>query len=123
VLDLTSTSGITAALIPHDEVIPALQSSWGRSLYRKLVMARASYPGQEADVPVVAVDNALVVDAGMDEQLAYDLTRTLFERKADLVAIHPEARHLSPDVAVQGSPAAFHPGAIRYYRERGVWSQ
>jgi TRAP transporter TAXI family solute receptor len=122
VLDLASTSGVTAKLIANDEVIPALQSAWGPSLYRRIVMPKGSYPGQDADVPVVGVENALVVDAAMDEELAYEVTRALFDRKPDLAAIHPEARHLSPDVAVTGSPAAFHPGAIRYYQERGVWS-
>ena len=121
VLDLASTAGLTAKLIANDEVIPSLQSAWGPSLYRRTVMPKGSYPGQQADVGVVAIDIALVVDAEMDEQLAYDVTRTLFDRKSDLVAIHPEARHLSPDLATAGSPAPFHPGAIRYYQERGVW--
>ena len=122
VLDLASTAGLTAKLIANDEVIPSLQSAWGPSLYRRIVMPKGSYPGQPTDIAVVAVDNALVVDAAMDTQLAYEVTRTLFDRKAELVAIHPEARHLSPEVAIAGSPAEFHPGAIRYYQERGVWS-
>jgi len=122
VLDLASSAGLTAKLIANDEVIPSLQSAWGASLYRRIVMPKGSYPGQQTEIAVVAVDNALVVDAAMDAQLAYEVTRTLFDRKADLVAIHPEARHLSPEVAIAGSPAEFHPGAIRYYQERGVWS-
>lgn len=122
VLDLASTAGLMAKLIANDEVIPSLQAAWGPSLYRRIVMRKGSYPGQQTDIAVVAVDNALVVDAEMDEQLAYDVTRTLFDRKAQLAAIHPEARHLSPEVAIAGSPADFHPGAIRYYQERGVWS-
>ena len=121
-LDLASTAGLTAKLIANDEVIPSLQSAWGPSLYRRIVMPKGSYPGQQTDIGVVAIDNALVVDAAMDAQLAYDVTRTLFDRKAELAAIHPEARHLSPEVAIAGSPADFHPGAIRYYQERGVWS-
>jgi TRAP transporter TAXI family solute receptor len=121
VLDLASTAGLTAKLLANDEVIPSLQSAWGSGLYRRIVMPKGSYPGQQTEIAVVAVDNALVVDAAMDAELAYDVTRTLFERKADLVAIHPEARHLTPEVAIAGSPADFHPGAIRYYQERGVW--
>jgi TRAP transporter TAXI family solute receptor len=110
-------------LIANDEVIPSLQSAWGPSLYRRIVMPNGSYPGQQADVGVVAVDIALVVDAAMDAQLAYDVTRTLFDKKAELVAIHPEARLLSLQTAIAGSPADFHPGAIRYYQEHGVWSR
>lgn len=123
VLDIASSVGITAKLIPNDDVIPALQKLYGPDLYKRIVMAKGSYPGQTEDVGVVGVQNALVVDARMDEQLAYDLTRTLFEKKPELAGIHPEARHLAPERAVDGSPAAFHPGAIRYYQERGVWNQ
>ena len=123
VLDIASTVGVTAKLIPNDDVIPALQEMYGAGLYSRLVMQQGSYPGQDADIGVVGVENALVVDAGMDEQLAYDLTRTLFEKKSELQSIHPEARHLSPERAIAGSPAPFHPGAIRFYQERGVWNQ
>jgi TRAP transporter TAXI family solute receptor len=57
------------------------------------------------------------------EQLAYDITRALFEHKADLVAIHPEANKLALQSAIEGSPAPFHAGAIRYYTEQHVWGQ
>ena len=113
VLDLASTAGLTAKLIANDEVIPSLQSAWGPSLYRRIVIPKGSYPGQQADIGVVGVDNALVVDAAMDAQLAYDLTRTLFDRKAELAAIHPEARHLEPrgrDRWIAGGvPSGRHP--------------
>jgi TRAP-type uncharacterized transport system substrate-binding protein len=57
----------------------------------------------------------------MPEQLAYDITRVLFERQADLAAIHPQARELSIETALEGSPIPFHAGAIRFYRERNAW--
>ena len=69
-----------------------------------------SYPGQDADVGVVGVQNALVVDEAMDEQLAYDLTRMLFEKQAELAAIHPEARHLDPARAIVRLARAVPPG-------------
>jgi TRAP-type uncharacterized transport system substrate-binding protein len=61
------------------------------------------------------------VSTSMAEQLAYDITRVLFEQQPALAAIHPEARNLSLATATKGSPADFHPGAIRYYREKGAW--
>ena len=73
-----------------------------------------------ASVPVVGVSNALVVNRSMPDQLAYDITRVLFERQPELARIHPEARNLTLQTAVKGSPAEFHPGALRYYQEKGV---
>ena len=71
----------------------------------------------------VGVANALIVDESMSDELAYELTKVLFDRQPDLAAIHPEAKKLKVETAVEGSPAPFHPGAIRYYRERGAWTQ
>jgi uncharacterized protein len=71
-------------------------------------------------VPVLGVMNLLVVNASMDEQLAYDITRVLHERQPELAAIHPEARNLKLESAVKSSPAPLHPGALRYYREKGA---
>jgi TRAP transporter TAXI family solute receptor len=86
------------------------------------VIPRAVYE-TDADVPVVAVANLLVVSEQMAEPLAYDITRLLFEKQQELTVIHPQARDLSLQTATMGSPIPFHPGAIRYYRERGAWSQ
>lgn len=122
VLDVASTVGIRAKLIPNDEALPALRTGYGERLYQRLIIPKGTYPGQNADVAVIAVENALIVNEAMDEMLAYDLTRTLFEKRTELAAIHPEARHLEPARAVVGSPAEFHPGAIRYYQSRGVWN-
>ena len=121
ILDLASSIGITARLLPNDEVIPSLQHQYGSRLYSRLVMPRGSYPGMAADVGVVGVQNVLAVHEAMEDQLAYDITRVLFEKQPELARIHPEARHLSITRGVEGSPAPFHPGAVRFYRERGAW--
>jgi TRAP-type uncharacterized transport system substrate-binding protein len=47
----------------------------------------------------------------------------LFDKQRALAAIHPEARQLTPERAARASPAAFHPGAVRLYRERGAWKE
>ncbi len=120
-LDLAGTINVTAKLIPNDDALPALQSMYTPGLYFRLVIPRGTYPGVASDIGVVGVANALVVDDTMSDDLAYELTKVLFEKQRDLAAIHPEARKLSLDRATQGSPVPFHPGAVRYYRERGAW--
>ena len=122
ILDLATTPGMTLRLVPSDDVLPILQARYGDTVYREIVVPRSAYPDLEADVRVVGVSNILAVHESMPDDLAYDITRILFERQAELAAIHAEAEHLVLDTAVVGSPTAFHAGAIRYYQEQNVWS-
>jgi TRAP transporter TAXI family solute receptor len=117
VQDLAHSQGVTIRLIPTGEFVPALQREFG-VLYFPLEIPAGAYPGVETPVAVVGVANVLVVNRSMPESLAHDITRVLFERQAELEAIHPEARHLSIERAIEGSPVPLHPGADRYYRER-----
>jgi TRAP transporter TAXI family solute receptor len=121
VLDLASTPGRSMRLLSSEDVIPEMQRKYGAQLYRPLRIAKSSYPRMEADVVAVGLANVLVVDEKMSEQLAYDVTRILFDHRDELVAIHDVARELRLETAPVGSPVPFHPGSIRYYREKGVW--
>jgi uncharacterized protein len=121
ILDLINTPGIRATFISTEDLLPRLQQQHG-AIYYRAIIPKATY-SMDADVPVVAVANLLVVSETMPEPLAHDITRLLFDKKAELAAIHPQANDLSLDTALTGSPIPFHPGAIRYYRERGVWKE
>jgi uncharacterized protein len=120
VQDLAHSHGIRVALVPTIDLLPPLQREFG-DLYFRGEIPSGAYAGVGADVPVVAVSNVLVVGRAMSDDLAYDVTRLLFGKQGDLAVIHPEARRLSLQNAVAGSPAEFHPGAQRFYREQGVW--
>ena len=119
VQDLSHSPGISVRLIPTGDLVSALQRDHG-ALYFPLTIPAGAYPGVAVSVPVVGVANVLVVNRSMPEQLAYDITRVLFEKQSELAAIHPEARNLSLQTATKGSPAEFHPGAMRYYGEKGI---
>ena len=122
VLDLVNTPRTRARFIATDSMLPQLEKAYGSSLYYKAIIPKGMYQ-QDTDVAVVGVAVLLVASETMPEDLAHDITRVLFEKQPELATIHPEARHLAPDRAIAGSPAPFHPGAIRYYQERGVWNQ
>ncbi|MEU4159005.1 TAXI family TRAP transporter solute-binding subunit [Actinoplanes sp. NPDC026670] len=67
-------------------------------------------------VATIAVPNLLVVSEKMPEDLAYDLTRLLMERRGELAAAHPAAERLELRAAISTLPVPLHPGAARYYR-------
>lgn len=121
ILDLGHTPGITMRMLPSDAYLAELKRKHGDQLYSLLSVPASAYPGLRGDVPVVGVANVLVVNASMPEPLAFDITRLIFEKQRELEAIHPEAKKLSLKTATHGSPAPFHPGAVRYYREQGAW--
>ncbi len=120
VTDLAATPGFTIRLIDHADAVPAMVKKYG-PLYVKGTIPAKSYPGQAKDAAVVDVWNLLVANEKMSEALAHDVVKTLFEKKADLVLVHQEAGHLSLDSQyLGGSPIPFHPGAVRYFAERGL---
>ena len=121
VLDLANTPGIQMKMVPTDDVLPALQKAYGPSLYKLVIMPKRAYADVDIVVPVVGVTTLLVVTDRMSEDLAYGVTKALFEKQSELVSIHPQAKQLTLESAMAGSPAPFHPGSIRYYRERNVW--
>jgi TRAP transporter TAXI family solute receptor len=119
VLDLGATPGIKIHLIPHGDSVAKMTAKYG-PLYFVASIPKGTYGGVEADVPIAAATNLLAVHERMDESLAYQITKLLLERTADLVAVHQAAKEISLKSAVVGSPIPFHPGALRYYKEKSV---
>jgi len=120
VVDLGASPGQKLKLLDHSDAIPAMVKKYG-PLYVKDTIPAKTYPGQDRDVSILSVWNILAVNEKMDEKLAYEITKTIFEKKAELVAVHKEAQHIALQTQLQGgSPIPFHPGALKYFSEKGV---
>jgi len=122
VTDLCATPGLKCKLIDHSEGVEKMNAKYGK-LYSAGLIKAGSYPGQDKDNQIADVWNILVTGGRMSDDDAYKIVKTLVEHKADLVAVHKEAESFSLDNQVQErSPIPFHPGALRYFKEKGVKS-
>lgn len=92
----------------------------GRNLWVPYTIAAGTYPGQDKDVNTIAQPNFLAVNASVDEEHVYMLTKTMFENLPFLQAIHPATKAMAVEKAMAGLPVPLHPGAARYYTEVGL---
>jgi TRAP transporter TAXI family solute receptor len=120
VTDLAATPGMKIKLVDHADGVDAMVKKYG-PLYVKDVIPAKSYQGQDAPNQIATVWNVLIADAKVPDQVAYNIVKTMFERKEDMVRVHAEARNF--DLKYQTNAAAvipFHPGAAKYFAEKGL---
>ena len=98
----------------------AAKMDGGRSLWTKRVIKAGTYPGQDKDVTTIAQPNFLAVNANVDEEHVYLLTKSIYENLGFLQAIHKATKAMNTDAAMAGLPVPLHPGAAKYYKEIGL---
>ncbi|MFL5125857.1 MAG: TAXI family TRAP transporter solute-binding subunit [Microvirga sp.] len=120
VTDLAATPGVTMKLIDHADLVDKMNAKYGK-LYSAGAIPAGAYPGTKVENKIVDVWNILVTGDRMSDEVAYNIVKTVVEKKAELVAVHKEAEAFSLDNQVQErSPIPFHPGALKYFQEKGV---
>lgn len=92
----------------------------GRNLWTPYTIAAGTYPGVDSDVETIAQPNFLAVNASVDEEHVYLLTKTIYENLPFLQAIHPATKAMAVEKAMAGLPVPLHPGSARYYKEMGL---
>lgn len=81
-----------------------------------------TYRGLDEDYQGLNVGSMhLITRADMDEDVVYQLTKLIYEQRADVVARHAAGKAIQPKVVIRDTGTPFHPGAERYYREIGIW--
>jgi hypothetical protein len=120
VTDLAATPGVKMKLVDHSETVDKMNAKYGK-LYTASTIKAGSYPGYDKDNKIAEVWNLIVTGDKMSNDDAYTIVKTLVEKKADLVAVHKEALSFSLDNQIQTrSPVPFHPGALKYFKEKGI---
>jgi hypothetical protein len=107
-------------MIDHGETVEKMNAKYGL-LYVTDTIPAKTYPGQDKDNTIATVQNILVTDDKMSDELAYKIVNIIFDKKADLVAVHQEAANIDYKYQLKASsPVPWHPGAIKYFTEHGV---
>ena len=84
----------------------------------------STYRSLEDDFPGMNVGNMhLITAADQDEELIYEITKTLFENSAAVVERAAAGRSINAENVVRDTGTEFHPGAVRYYKEIGIWPE
>ena len=120
ITDLAATPGMKMKLIDHSDTAAKMNAKYGK-LYTASKIKAGSYPGVDKDNAITEVWNLIVTGDKMSNDDAYAIVKTLVEKKADIIAVHKEALSFSLDNQVQErSPIPFHPGALKYFKEKGI---
>lgn len=111
VIEAAATTDVTLLSLTEDQVAQTGQS--------RLVIPAGTYPGQDEDVLTTSLPVIAYTTTGMDEETAYQLTRTFWESQAALESTAPWWAGV--DESLLGNvEGPFHPGALRYYEEAGM---
>ncbi|HEV7253621.1 MAG TPA: TAXI family TRAP transporter solute-binding subunit [Mesorhizobium sp.] len=112
--DLANSVPITVVEVPRD-VIEKIGSP-----YQVATIPAGTYGGQDADVTTAAVINYLATRADLDDDTVYAMTKSIFENLDGLAAAHNAAKDIKLDKSATESPVPLHPGAERYFKEKGI---
>lgn len=117
VTEVTQTADIV--VVPVDSAkISALAAKY--PFYTEVTIPANSYKNQTSDVIAAAVMAMLVVPEDLDEDLAYNMTKYLFEQRQVIIDTHDRGNDIKLETALDGMPIDVHPGAQSYYDEKGI---
>lgn len=119
VADLASTPGVSMRIIPLESILPAVQREFG-ARYHGFTIPQGLYPGMTTDVRTIGVEAYLIALATLDMALAYQVTKQFYEKRAELAQFSYAAQYVTFVGLAGRSAVPFHPGAVQYFRERGI---
>ena len=120
VTDLASTPNTKIKILDIDYLTQKMNAKYGK-LYAEAVIPAATYKGMDRDAKNNTVWNIMAVKATMPDDLAYQLTKIMLEKRADLALVHAEANNIKPEWQTSSRAGIpWHPGALKYFKEKGI---
>jgi len=103
-----------------DDEVKRSNRDIGVDLWFRYVIAPNAYPGQSKPINAIAQPNFLAVNQNVDEDAVYMVTKSIYENLAFLNNIHKATNYMALNKALSGLPAPLHPGAAKFYKEKGM---
>jgi TRAP transporter TAXI family solute receptor len=120
VTDLASTPGVKIRMIDHADTVAKMNQKYG-NLYIQDTIGKDIYKGMDADNKMATVNNLLVAHENMDDKTAYNIVKTFFDKRDELIRAHKEAENITMEnQKSDASPIPWHPGAVKYFAEKGI---
>lgn len=116
IVSLATTRDIVLVSLSDEQIANASEAV---PVFAPYQLRAGIYEGVDAPTSTIGIPNVLTVNKAMSDELAYEITKLLFEKVEDLRAIHPAADDTTVDFSLESTPIPLHPGAIRYYEEIG----
>jgi uncharacterized protein len=116
-----AAASMDIVFVPYDEAaMDSLSAEF--PFFERATVPANTYRGQTENFNSLDTGSMhLITAAGADEQLVYDITKALYENRELVVQKHAAGRSINPTNVIRDVGTDFHPGAIRYYREIGIW--
>ena len=119
-LGVASIKDLATSLPITVVAVPASVAEKLGAPFQAATIPAGTYEGQTEDVPTLAITNILVTRSDLSDEEAYQMTKQLFEHLDDMVAAHNAAKAIKLENGNKGLPIPLHPGAERYYKEKGL---
>jgi hypothetical protein len=118
-----ASASMDVFFVPYDEAtVASLAAEY--IFYSPATIPAGTYRGQTEDFHGLDVGSMhIITTEGQDEDLVYRVTKALYENRDQVVQRHAAGNAINPKNVVRDTGTEFHPGAIRYYREIGIWPE
>jgi TRAP transporter TAXI family solute receptor len=106
------------------EVLKKLRAEYSNVV--PLTIKAGTYEGIDKDVHTYTLPQMWLCRTDLSEDLVYQMVKAVYEHEEEKNAIHPLAKMYTLQNAFRGAPGVpvgFHPGAIKYYKEKGIWDK
>ena len=117
ILNLATTQNVVIIALSEAELAAAMAAD---PTFALTTLPGGSYNGVADDITVLGIPNVLTVSSEMSDEVAYQVTKAMYENISEMRAIHPAANETSVEFTMSATPVPLHPGAIRYYEEIGA---